>query len=479
MGWLESTNFIKSHSELHYPRDGRWDADAPPNLRDALINQPWHGNQWTEAFAHRERTFWELATQGWGEDLCNGGMNWNPRFLTYKNAITNELWISASAKMYLDFPGDKIASPVSLDDDKLAGRNRTFLEAAMKGYEWLMNVNMTNNAGLFVDGFHISNRLQNNTKCDLRDEMVYTYNQGVLLTGQRALWDATGGVAFLRDGHHLIQSVIKATGWDLKKSRPSDKTNPGKLPPWRGLGRGGILEEACDTTARCSQNGQTFKGIYFHHLTYFCAPLTESLEEVDAHAFELLEKAHAEACKNYVPWVAYNAEAALSTRDEKGVMGMWWGAEKWGQDPEVWGSEGGNTYDPNNHSVIDYRNFGVPKDNVWTKPGAGSEVIPGVELDDREGEEDVATFKLREANSQHHMASSSSISTKPHLKDPNTRGRGRTVETHNSGLEVVRAWYELSQAYGDKRGTTGWRFGIQWIFSRLWRIRALGPFLFF
>ncbi|CAI4218688.1 unnamed protein product [Parascedosporium putredinis] len=151
------------------------------------------------------------------------------RAIKHQNAITNELWIAASAKMYLDYPGDGIAGTWS-EENHHAGRNRTFLEAAMKGYEWLMNVNMTNDAGLFVDGFHISNQDKNNTKCDVRDEMVFTYNQGVLLTGQRALWEATGGVAFLKDGHHLIQSVIKATGWDLKQGGPVDKVSRGKLP---------------------------------------------------------------------------------------------------------------------------------------------------------------------------------------------------------------------------------------------------------
>lgn len=471
LGWLESTNFIQTHSELHYPRDGKWDADAPPNLRDTLLNQPWHGNHWVEAFAYRQRTFWELATNGWGEDLCNGGMNWNPRHWTYKNAITNELWIAASAKMYLDYPGDGIAGTWS-EENHLAGRNRTFLEAAMKGYEWLMNVNMTNDAGLFVDGFHISNQDKNNTKCDVRDEMVFTYNQGVLLTGQRALWEATGGVAFLKDGHHLIQSVIKATGWDLKQGGPVDKVSRGKLPPWHGLGRGGIIEEACDVTARCSQNGHTFKGIYFHHLTYFCAPLKEPLEDVDAEAFGVVSRAHAQACKQYVPWVGYNAEAALSTRDAKGIIGMWWGAEKFGSAPEIWNPKHSDSHAPD---AVDYRNFGIPSDGVWSELGGPPKAIPGVELDgDTEG---IGERLVDATDAQYRMGGGSS--KKPVSRDPNMRGRGRTVETHNSGMEVVRAWYELSKAYSDKEASRGWRFGIHWLFSNFWRMAGTWNSFFF
>ncbi len=138
---------------------------------------------------------------------------------------------------------------------------------------------MLNSQGLYIDGFHISgtkNGTRPSTKCDVRNEMVYTYNQGVILTGQIGLWKATGHDGFLRDGHRLIQSVITATGYDLEDDRPIDDIDdlePGQLPPWRGLGRAGVLEEQCDVSGTCSQDSQSFKGIFFHHLTAFCAPL--------------------------------------------------------------------------------------------------------------------------------------------------------------------------------------------------------------
>ena len=40
-------------------------------------------------------------------------MSWNPYLEPYKNAITNELFISASIGMYLYFPGDDNDSPFS------------------------------------------------------------------------------------------------------------------------------------------------------------------------------------------------------------------------------------------------------------------------------------------------------------------------------------------------------------------------------
>lgn len=455
LGWLESTNFIRSHSALHYPRDDE-DSDLRLNLGDALVSRSWHGNDWLESFALRAREFWDLATQGWGEELCGGGMRWSPHLLVYKNAITNQLWIAASAKMYLDYPGDDIAS------SGREPRNLTHLESALKGYDWLMSVNMTNDAGLFVDGYHVGNKPENNTKCDVREESVYSYNQGVILTGQRGLWEATGSPDFLRDGHRLTQNVIAATGWDLERGAPVDEIQPDELPPWRGIGRAGVLEERCDSTGECSQNGQTFKGIYYHHLTYFCMPLTRPEEDVDGETFDTIAAEHAKACKSYLPWIAHNAEAALATRDSRGVFGEWWGADKY----QVW--EEGARYRSKNYS--DYRNFGIPDDDVWTMPGTRPAPLPGVDRNPPVSPSEDGSGEQQQGLER----------KKPRGEDPNDRGRGRTVETQNSGMSVVRAWWELSEAYSEKkreeRSITS--IGVGWLIEQLWRLMPFWGSLF-
>ncbi|SPO06542.1 related to glycosyl hydrolase [Cephalotrichum gorgonifer] len=429
LGWLESTSFIKSHSDLHYSGD---DDRVSSRLRRriALVSRAWQqGNEWMGAFGLRAREFWDLARVGWGEDLCGGGMRWSPHLLVYKNAITNQLWIASSAKIYIDFPVENIEA-----------RNQTYLEVAMKGYDWIMAVNMTNKAGLFVDGYHISNPPADNTKCDTRDESVYTYNQGVLLTGQRRLWEATGSPDFLRDGHQLTQDVIQATGWDLREGSPTDEIQPDKLPPWRGLGRAGVIEERCDSTGDCSQNTQTFKGIYFHHLTEFCMPITRPNQDVDDKAFDAVVERHANACRAYLPWIAHNAEAALGTRDERGVFGGWWGADKY----QVWDSDGARYRSQN---VSDYRNFGIPDNDVWRAAGEKPAPLPGVEARDVEEplSRDARNSGRRGLGSTE--AQQEKRKNKARAEDPNDRGRGRTVETQNSGMSVLRAWWEISQAH--------------------------------
>ncbi|KAK2625512.1 hypothetical protein QTJ16_004824 [Diplocarpon rosae] len=420
LGWLESIKFIKSHSATHYRGN----------------EEVWHGEQWTPAFAHRARLFWEMASPGWDTSLCNGGMIWSPYLVPYKNAITNELWIAASISMYLYFPGDENTSPFGFTspamDSPAIVHDPKYLVAAIEAYKWLSDSNMTDDRGLYVDGYHISGwserRPQNdskaNTKCDSRNEMVYTYNQGVLLSGQRGLYEATGARSYLEEGHKLIEDVIAATGWSLKHNGviAGDETNGHNLGKWRGLGRSGILEEACDAQAYCSQNGQTFKGIFFHHLTLFCAPLPERLvlpgdlflskdagRELPANPHEV-RSWHNKTCGRYGSWIKHNAKAALTSLNSEGKFGMWWGAPLDSQsDPD---SEVQLPSD-----AVDYRNQGVPE--KWKDKGRQNSEVPK-----RNRHVETRNRKIR-------------------TTDLNDRGRGRTVETQGGGIMVLRALWEL------------------------------------
>jgi hypothetical protein len=415
LGWLESVRFVKLHSNAHYP-------GAQPGQGDS-----WYGRQFVPAFSHRARVFYDIAAKGWDTRLCGGGMNWNPHLTPYKNAITNELYISASMGMYLDFPGDWNDAPfVSSMDQNAQGplqgngqaaqdeaplrarpHNPVYLNNAVEAYHWLKNSNMTNDQGLYVDGFHIRDWSRtNNTgtgNCDVRNEMVYTYNQGVLLSGLRSLWEGTGSRMYLEDGHALVRNVIAATGWQSSTTRS---------PQWSGLGRNGILQEVCDEAGTCSQNGQTFKGIFFHHLTLFCEPLptTPTIPGKTHGADPVVATLHASSCREYTSWVAWNARAAMDTRDSNGRFGMWWGANSNGDD-------GQHRRLDVPAGAEDYRNEGLGDQQRW---GIGWESGIGI------------TPPAQIKNTSPVAAS-----------DINDRGRGRTVETQGGGVAVVRAMWEF------------------------------------
>ncbi|KAG5973293.1 hypothetical protein E4U55_000597 [Claviceps digitariae] len=460
LGWLEAIKFIRLHSTLHYPTRAQDCLSVPTTLNAAIETMSWHGNHWVCTFANRARAFWDFASKGWDTRLCGGGMVWNPKLEPYKNAITNELWISASTSMYENFPNDKF-NQSWVTSKGLASNNPVYLAAAITGYKWLKNVNMTNSHGLYVDGYHSDKSKPGNVKCDQRDEMVYTYNQGVILTGQRGLFVVTGSPSYLEEGHKLIQNVINATGWDLANDVPVDNIKDprqGQLPPWRGIGRYGILEESCDALGTCSQDGQTFKGIFFHHLTAFCDPIEHA--ELERHAkLDIVQAtkvrtAHVESCLAYLGWVKHNADAALQTRDAAGRFGMWWGAGIFHQvaadrpsSPSypLSGRVGSLEF-----NVTDYRNKGTPMDPTWGlygtwKPGTWSskgrnrpdELIqpdPSVRVDISEVMKRQAVEDLLVDRAVSRRAS-----------DPNDRGRGRTVETQIGGLALLRAYWELSR----------------------------------
>lgn len=462
--WLESIQFIDEH--------GRFLSNmASAGMGTKPEVETWYGSRWMPAFAHRARVFWELAAKGWDTKLCEGGMIWNPRLMPYKNAITNQLFISASIGMYRHFPGDDNSSPFGTGSDSKANHSHhtidwrphdpVFGKAAQDAHAWLASSNMTNAQGLYADGFHISGHSSgsNNTKCDERDEMVYTYNQGVLLSGLLGLYQATGREEYLREGHTLIQNVIRATGYGLAKNVPIDDIGGSlrprnQLPPWRGLGRVGVLEEACDAFGTCSQDAQTFKGIWMHHFAAFCSPAALGVsvrpdaatqDESNRDAAQKVGSWHAAECKRYIPWLRHNARAAMGTRDGKGLFGMWWTAgllERLSGEVEFTQE---NVLRPSapaarGEEVVDYRNLGVPQNVVWVRLADLPRPAPGAAT--RSGQKPMGgASEERNAST---LGRRGVDSAGPSVWDPNLRGRGRTVETQGGGLALLRALWVVS-----------------------------------
>ncbi|KAF9885711.1 hypothetical protein FE257_012596 [Aspergillus nanangensis] len=435
LGWLENIKFQVLHSDLHYERSSPFGAPRRPE---------WYGTQLRDPAAHRARLFHDIASTGWDEYLCGGGMVWSPYLTPYKNAITNELYISASIGMYLYFPGDIINSPFTpggVDNDPFSDghpHHATYLQAAIDGYKWLNNSKMTGTGGLYADGFHIQGwRGSNNPgsrKCDVLNTMVYTYNQGVILSGLRGLWLATGSLQYLQDGHRLVRQVIQATGWPDRSGRR-----------WAGLGRGGILEEICDSSARCTQNSQTFKGIFFHHFTEFCRPIrpqesrflastnrTTGLRSDWQHIYEW----HQARCRTYRKWIEHNANAALMTRDQNGKFGMWWG-RKYRQ------FEGLSMTSPLPRGAIDYRNFGDQAEG--SDPLLGD--LPGFVSQLTKNPPASSRFEIPGLSSPGHTHDQTRLPDgwddgPVTQNDYNDRGRGRTVETQSGGVAVLRALHQ-------------------------------------
>ncbi|KAI4220469.1 MAG: hypothetical protein L6R36_007598 [Xanthoria steineri] len=440
LGWLEGIQFINLHSDLHHASP----VDPDPNLKTSQSNSSvWYAHQFIPQFAHRARLFYDLASRGWDSSLCGGGMVWNPHLAPYKNAITNQLYISASVNMYLYFPGDTNPSPFSFKNHvrpetglpPAKAHDPQHLENAVEAYQWLKTSGMTNWKGLYTDGFHIrgwrggENGSTGTGKCDLREERVYTYNQGVILSGLRGLWEATGSKTYLEEGHELVHNVVAATGWNTRGTQWRWQ--------WSGLGRNGVMEEACDSTGTCSQNGHTFKGIFFHHFTIFCTPLPRTgRSEGDFKSFSAdndLFTWHQLNCEKYGRWLRHNARAAYMTRDEQGVFGTWWGIQGRNRHPYKTDMTQESNFDLPPDDSTDYRNEGVPVDQIWRRPEDRIWQL-------RKNEDGVTTASEKHPGGNDISAGMS--------WDPNDRGRGRTVETQSGGLAILRALWRVIDRKG-------------------------------
>jgi hypothetical protein len=201
---------------------------------------------------------------------------------------------------------------------------------------------------------------------------------------------------------------MESTGWSWSaQSEPPISESTG----WAGLGQHGVLEELCDRSGSCSQDSQTFKGIFFQHLTQFCEPLPReaSIPGKTYAASKSLKHEHHDFCRTVGQWVTHNAEAALSTRDASGLFGTWWGYRYAAADYP-------DSLPP---QAVDYRNdVSILATERWGL-SEKSHTKNDLTVHTRSEDENLAT------------------------RDVNDRGRGRTVETQQGGLAVLRASWEL------------------------------------
>lgn len=138
---------------------------------------------------------------------------------------------------------------------------------------------------------------------------------------------------------------------------------------------------------------------------------------------------HRNSCEGYGQWVKWNANAAQEARNDDGEYGTWWGKHggPWAQ--EEWTDQG-----------TDYRNRGVPDDEIWRLPEDDS-ILQGTNQPTMAG-----TQMFEEQN----PISDQQILDAEYRKypwDPNDSGRGRTVETQSGGLAVMRALFKWEMWY--------------------------------
>ncbi|KII92374.1 glycoside hydrolase family 76 protein [Plicaturopsis crispa FD-325 SS-3] len=175
-------------------------------------------------FVNAASTIYNTIAGQWDTGTCGGGVWWSTAH-TYKNAITNHLFLYTSAEGYI------------------RNGDQTYLDNAKKTWAWLAASGMKNSDGLWNDGLDSSNP----NACVNNGQTTWTYNQGVVAAGLGALAHATGDTSYL----DLAEVTLDAAASKLTS--------------------GGILKESCDdaTSSSCDADQQIFKGIWTKHLQYY------------------------------------------------------------------------------------------------------------------------------------------------------------------------------------------------------------------
>jgi predicted alpha-1,6-mannanase (GH76 family) len=212
-------------------------------INDFFDDNSWWALAWIKAYdmtgegrylATAEGIFKDMYKHSW-DTICGGGVRWN-RMKYYKNAVTNELYITLAARL------------CSREKDSV--KKAWYLAQAIEGWQWLQNSGMINSHSLFNDGL--------NPQCENNKGTTWTYNQGIILGGLKELFTITGDSAYLQQAKTFAYASMAALSNNL-----------------------GVLTEPGGTTGGADKN--QFKGIYIRYL----AELNTVLKDSTIHNFIL------------------------------------------------------------------------------------------------------------------------------------------------------------------------------------------------
>ncbi|KAJ6475349.1 glycoside hydrolase family 76 protein [Mycena vitilis] len=176
------------------------------------------------AYLNSALTVYNIIVGQW-DNTCGGGVWWSTAH-TYKNTITNQLFLLVSASGAVRFPSQG-----------------AFLTNANLVWNWLKNSGLRNSNGLWNDG------LTQDGTCENNGQTTWTYNQGVIASGLAALSSVTGDKTLLTEAEITLDATIKL------------------------LTTNNILRESCDNAASggavCNQDQQIFKGLWTKSVQYY------------------------------------------------------------------------------------------------------------------------------------------------------------------------------------------------------------------
>ncbi|POS83436.1 hypothetical protein EPUL_006162 [Erysiphe pulchra] len=201
----------------------------PGFINDFYDDELWWALAWikvyditqNETYLQTAAAIFEDSKSVWGKTPC-GGMWWDKNH-TEVGAVVNELYFTTSIKLANRLPSTP--SPFY------------YMNEAIRSYTWFRESGLINGENL------INNALDLKT-CKNDGNFVFTYNQGILLSGLAEMTWATNDSQYADLADVIALATIKAmTGSD------------------------GILREPCEPTG-CNGDQEQFKGIFNRNVQY-------------------------------------------------------------------------------------------------------------------------------------------------------------------------------------------------------------------